>query len=275
MRPTGVLASLASGEDLQQARSSRVSFGGIDGRIEDGNNDHDGNGVSGVARAEDNHDHESNIGAAESIQNFSGVFEGESSRPDITAAPQQSQPQSAAASSSNELAKPHPTLLPPLELNSSKTPYGTWPRRLKRHEFRDDDDENSTPLPPQRKARRGTINDLFGEPALATAPSKTRSRTRGYTISSGTNPLARKRSRASAPLLTVTGPVSYDSPNREDMSSPLASRERPGGFGDLSDLPKRLGSPFMERLDRKVKQEPAGSSSEPKTPIFGKRLVME
>lgn len=150
------------------------------------------------------------------------------------------------------------TLLPPLELKSSGSPYGTWPRRLKRPDLDDDAEFNgsATPAPPQRRVRRGNLSDLFGEPSEApqvphTAPLKTRSRVRGYTISAGTNPFStRRRVRPSAPLLTVTGPVSYDSPNGAEDGSPLSKRERPDlKFDEDEDgLPKRLGSPFMERL---------------------------
>ncbi|KAI5791984.1 hypothetical protein EDC01DRAFT_630482 [Geopyxis carbonaria] len=153
-----------------------------------------------------------------------------------------------------------PTLLPPLELKSSKSPYGTWPRRLKRPELGDEEGESSTPLPPQRRVRRG-LSDLFGgepsqTPVPATAPNKSRSRMRGYTISAGTNPFAsRRRPRPSAPLLTVTGPISYE--GSADMGSPLAKRDTPNRYGhvdlNLDHMPKRLGSPFMERLMGKGK----------------------
>ena len=144
-----------------------------------------------------------------------------------------------------------PVLLPPLELSSSRSPYGTWPRRLKRP----DQSEEESPFQPRHR-RRGTLHDLFGAESMApaSAPAKTRSRVRGYTISAGTNPFAttsataRKRIRPSAPLLTVTGPVSFEGAPREG-ESPLTRR-----FGGLQDeearSPRRLGSPFCERFGK-------------------------
>lgn len=173
-------------------------------------------------------------------------------------------------------------LLPPLELNSSGSPYSTWPRRLKRSDADGDDDfateacsdtsstttinpptsttNTITPAPPQRRLRRGNVTDLFDASSEAsqaphTAPLlKTRTRIRGHTISAGTNPFtsARRRPRPNAPLLTVTGPVSYDTPGNTQERSPLAKREKLDiELGDLEgagNAKKRLGSPFMERL---------------------------
>jgi hypothetical protein len=138
-----------------------------------------------------------------------------------------------------------PSLLPPLELKTSHSSYGTCPRSPTRAE--DDGAEETTPVPPRSRARRGTLGDIFGDDTAvpsATAPITARPRARGYTIAAGTNPLGtRKRTaKSSAPLLTVTGPVNYEG----DRNSPTEMRE--GRFEEaLPSGPKRLGSPFQER----------------------------
>ncbi|KAF8245417.1 hypothetical protein K440DRAFT_651700 [Wilcoxina mikolae CBS 423.85] len=221
MRPSGALAALASGRDIHSTSTiSPRPFGGITERIES---------------ATTSQETQQNVLATGSLglglELSSAAFRPRHGR------------QLSLDSHTT------PSLLPPLELKSSRSPYGTWPRRLKRPEHDGDEGESSTPLPPRSRARRGTLIDLFGdEPVPATPASKTtRTRARGYTISAGTNPLGtRRRSRPSvAPLLTVTGPVSYDSPTARDDVSPTARRDR---FENVAaDLPRRLGSPFAER----------------------------
>lgn len=240
MRPNGVLASLAAGQEVinsEIAANGEPLFGGIAERIQEGSGSSPSSSTAGLL-------------------GLGFPFEGSDRKTESVTSVESSQSST-------------PSLLPALELGSSNTPYGTWPRRLKRPELQDDDDATDTIPPPKSRPRRGTLCDLFGEshPLLPmTVPIKTRARTRGYTISSGTNPLANKRrARPSAPLLTVTGPVSYDSPNGE---SPLASR-----LSDLPGLPPRLGSPFMERLDRKSsdREDTEASNSESERSPCGKR----
>jgi hypothetical protein len=221
MRPSGALAALASGRDIHSTSTIPPRpFGGITERIES---------------ATTSQETQQNVLATGSLglglELSSTAFRPRHGR---------------QLSLDSHTA---PSLLPPLELKSSRSPYGTWPRRLKRPEHDGDEGESSTPLPPRSRARRGTLIDLFGdEPVPAATPAKTtRARARGYTISAGTNPLGtRRRSRPSvAPLLTVTGPVSYDSPTAREDVSPTARRERSENVS--ADLPKRLGSPFAER----------------------------
>lgn len=245
MNPGGVLAAIAAGYDVhaETAVGSRCSGVNIcvPGRISGENsNDHDVLGIGGFV----------NVGprlgsgdVGSNVTQDSTSMVGISGFSDI----------GSPAPTRNGSGQTTPALLPPLELHSSSSAYGTWPRRLKRQEELESGDESIT-LPPPRRARRGTIGDLFGEPVPVSTTMRTR--TRGYTIgSSAGNSISRRRYRPLAPLLTVTGPVSYDSPNDGESLSPLASRESMiDPFRDSSETPGRLGSPFMERKDWKGQQ---------------------
>lgn len=244
MNPDSVLAAIAAGYDIDTTVS--VNLGGPDLNFVLS----PGSSLLDSAAESNNHDV---LGA--------GSFENEVSRlksKDIRfIMERESTPIAGVHGSSNTVPSvsthssircPTPALLPPLELKSSSSAYGTWPRRQKRQEEPESGD-GSIVLPPPRRARRGTIGDLFGEPVPA--PPAPRTRTRGFTIGSTSgNSISRRRYRPLAPLLTVTGPVSYDSPNDTESLSPLASRESTlGHFRDLLETPKRLGSPFMEQTD--------------------------
>lgn len=213
MRPTGALASLTSGRDILPTHSP-FQFGNIEERM----------------------------ASAPSVE--AGVLSTGSLSLGIELSRAFTTPKHGHHRHLSLDSNP-PSLLPPLELQTSRSPYGTWPRRPKRAE--DEEAEAATPPPPRTRPRRGTLGDLFGDDTAvpsASAPAKTRTRARGYTISAGTNPLGtRKRTKPpSAPLLTVTGPVSYEG----DGSSPIAMRESSSRFED-SPAPRRLGSPFMGR----------------------------
>jgi hypothetical protein len=241
MRPNGALASLASGRDIHGGLVStgavdRVGFqfGGISERIS-GVND-----PESLQIAKQNVLATGSLGLGLELAHTSGSS-GKRERDSFE--------KRLESSAFNSIGST-PALLPPLELQSTKTHYGTWPRRLKRGDGQDEEIETTTPLPPQRRARRGTLCDLFeGDTgvALATVPLKTRTRSRGYTISAGANPFGtRRRTRVSAPLLTVTGPVSYEG-GSVDLGSPLSKRDALARqeFDLGLDLPRRLGSPFM------------------------------
>lgn len=185
-------------------------------------------------------------------------------------------------------------LLPPLELKSSSSSYGTWPRRLKRQEALQDLASESFVLPPSRRARRGTLGDLFGNPApsasssssvtpapaaaSAAATTATITRSRGFTIGASTFS-SRRRYRPVAPLLTVTGPVSYDA---DESLSPLAARQPPPTTtaatisSAADDAPKRLGSPFERKEWREEEEdadEPVDNDDEPNVGMGNGRPV--
>lgn len=240
MNPNGVLAAIAAGYDIDTGMtfgmgSSDANLGGASGRISGVNND--GRRVQGIGGFG------SGLGPRFSIPQESTSREGISGF--LNTIP--------SVSNRDILGRAPPVLLPPLELKSSSSAFGTWPRRQKRQEELESGDESVT-LPPPRRARRGTLGDLFAEPVPAsTAP---RTRARGFTIGSTSSATtSRRRYRPLAPLLTVTGPVSYDSPNDGEILSPLAARElMPDPFRDSSEAVGRLGSPFVERKDWKGKQ---------------------
>ncbi|KAG0136886.1 hypothetical protein HOY82DRAFT_35369 [Tuber indicum] len=255
MNPNGLLAAIASGYDVEPGMAAGFGSGNFDfGRVPES--------VSGVNRCS------------------SSVFRGgEGSQlqhtGDETEQGSQVRQETSNGPSSSSSSGPSRSggLLPPLELKSSSSSYGTWPRRLKRQEILPDFSEDAVVFPPPRRARRGTIGDLFGNPisspptttptssnagTMSTATNTTArsARSRGFTIgaSFGSGLTSRRRYRPSAPLLTVTGPVSYDSPNDSEMLSPLAARHSSLDTfknDDPFELPKRLGSPFLERKDWK------------------------
>lgn len=245
MDPNGVLAAIAAGYDIDAGMasglgSSNANLGGASGRISGVNNIHQRvPGIGGFLNDG------SRLGPRFSISQDSISREGISGFLNtITPVPNRDILGHA----------PPAALLPPLELDSSSSSaFGTWPRRQKRQEELESGDESIT-LPPPRRARRGTLDDLFAEPApVLTAP---RTRARGFTIgSTSSTSISRRRYRPLAPLLTVTGPVSYDSPNSGEGLSPLAARESMSDpFRDSSETVGRLGSPFVERKDWKGKQ---------------------
>lgn len=250
MNPNGVLAAIASGYDVDAdmeigSRSSGDNFGGVSGWISGLNNNDQGVlglGTGGLANMGPQLGSGGAIfNVAQNNTSFGGALEVSGT--------------DASLSASNGSAFTTPVLLPPLELSTSASVYGTWPRRQKRQEEPESSDESVT-LPPPRRARRGTIGDLFGEPVpVSTAP---RTRTRGYTIGSSCgNSMSRRRYRPLAPLLTVTGPVSYDSPNDNESLSPLASREMLSDpFRVSLEGPRNLGSPFVERKKGKQFDSP-------------------
>lgn len=255
MNPNGLLAAIASGYDVEPGvaasfGSGSFNFGGVPESVSGVNRCN--NGVSGG-------------GEGSQLPRAGGdeMERGSSVRQEIG-----NGSSSTSSSGSSRLGG----LLPPLELKSSSSSYGTWPRRLKRQEILSDFSEDAVVFPPPRRARRGTIGDLFGNPvpsssaatpktnasAMSTATNTTvrSTRSRGFTIgaSFGSSLTSRRRYRPSAPLLTVTGPVSYDSPNDSEMLSPLATRHSSLDTfknDDPFELPRRLGSPFLERKDWK------------------------
>lgn len=240
MNPNGVLAAIAAGFDIDTGMtfgmgSSDANLGGASGRISGvNNNSHRVPGIGGFG---------SGLGPRFSIPQENTSREGISGF--LNTIP--------SVSNRDILGRAPPALLPPLELKSSSSAFGTWPRRQKRQEELESGDESIT-LPPPRRARRGTLGDLFAEPVpVSTAP---RTRARGFTIGSTSSATtSRRRYRPLAPLLTVTGPVSYDSPNDGEILSPLAARElMPDPFRDSLEAVGRLGSPFVERKDWKGKQ---------------------
>jgi len=258
MNPNGLLAAIASGYDVEPGPGMTASFGS-------GNFNFGGapESVSGVNRCNSSI---SGGGEGSQLHRAGGgeMEQGSPIRQEIS---------NGSSSSSSSVSSRLGGLLPPLELKSSSSSYGTWPRRLKRQEILSDFSEDAVVFPPPRRARRGTIGDLFGNPVpsssaatptttnastMSTATNTTArsSRSRGFTIgaSFGSSLTSRRRYRPSAPLLTVTGPVSYDSPNDSEMLSPLATRHSSLDTfknDDPFELPKRLGSPFLERKDWK------------------------
>lgn len=238
MNPNGVLAAIAAGYDIDAG----MTFGSgsfdanIGGRISGVNNNHRAPGIGFLNDG-------SRLGPRFSTQQDSIPREGISGF--LNAIP--------LIPNRDILGGTPPALLPPLELNSSSSAFGTWPRRQKRQEELESGDESIT-LPPPRRARRGTLGDLFVEPVPI--PIVPRTRARGFTIgSTSTSGISRRRYRPLAPLLTVTGPVSYDSPNNGEGLSPLAAREPMSDpFRDSPETLGRLGSPFVERKDRKGKK---------------------
>ncbi|KAH0614144.1 uncharacterized protein H6S33_006030 [Morchella sextelata] len=248
MNPNGVLAAIAAGYDVDAdmaigSRSSGDNFGGVSGWVSGVNNNDQGALGFGAG---------SFVNMGPQLGSGGSRFNVAQNNTSLASAlwvsgtdPSLSPPNGSAFNT--------PVLLPPLELSISASVYGTWPRRQKRQEEPESSDESVT-LPPPRRARRGTIGDLFGEPVpVSTAP---RTRTRGYTIGSSCgNSMSRRRYRPLAPLLTVTGPVSYDSPNDNESLSPLASREMLSDpFRDSLEGTRNLGSPFVERKDWKGKK---------------------
>ncbi|RPB00634.1 hypothetical protein L873DRAFT_1804698 [Choiromyces venosus 120613-1] len=257
MNPNGLLAAIASGYDVEPGMaagfgSGNFNFGGIP------------ESISGVNRCNNS---VSRGGERSQLQQTGDEME--------QGSPIRQETGNGSSSSSSSGPSRLGGLLPPLELKSSSSSYGTWPRRLKRQEILPDFNEDAVVFPPSRRARRGTIGDLFGNsiPSSSTttptttnttatpaASNTTRStRSRGFTIgaSFGSSLTSRRRCRPSAPLLTVTGPVSYDSPNDSEMLSPLAARHSSLDTfknDDPFELPKRLGSPFLERKDWKGKE---------------------
>lgn len=238
MKPSGILAAIAAGYDIDAGMAvgmggSSIGFDGIPGQI------------SGV----DSSDH-GDLGVSSLVGEGSGLRSEDSgfSVAQDNMARARVGVLGASSTTTSALMHGRPVLLPPLELKSSSSAYGTWPRRQKRQEELESGDE-SIILPPPRRARRGTIGDLFGEPIPV--PAVPRTRTRGFTIGSTSgNSISRRRFRQLAPLLTVTGPVSYDSPNDGESLSPLASRETMSdSFRDPSEAPKHLGLAFMEPKD--------------------------
>lgn len=235
MNPNGVLAAIAAGFDIDAGMtfgmgSSDANLGGVSGRISGVNNSPRVPGIGG-------------FGSRFCVPPDSISREGISGFLNTV----------ASVSNHDILDRVPPVLLPPLELKSSSSAFGTWPRRQKRQEELESGDESIT-LPPLRRARRGTLGDIFAEPASVSAVP--RARARGFTIgSTSATTISRRRYRPLAPLLTVTGPVSYDSPSNGEILSPLAARESMvDPFRDSSEALGRLGSPFVERKDRKGKQ---------------------
>lgn len=243
MNPNGVLAAIAAGYDIDP--SMAVGLGSYDtevdgafGRMSGVNNINRRVPGVGVFVNEG-----CRLGPRFSIPLDSTSREGISGFPGAV----------PSASNRGILGRATPVLLPPLELKSSSSAFGTWPRRRGRQEELEPGDESIT-LPPPRRARRGTLGDLFTEPIPV--PVAPRTRARGFTIgSTSATSISRRRYRPLAPLLTVTGPVSYDSPNNGETLSPLAARELMSDpFRDSSETPGRLGSPFVERKDWRGKQ---------------------
>lgn len=243
MDPNGVLAAIAAGYDIDAGMafglgSSDANLGGASARVSGVNSSYHrvpsiGGFLNDGSRLGPRFNISQNSISREGISGFLNTTTPVPNRDILGCAP--------------------PVLLPPLELNPSSSAFGTWPRRQKRQEELESGDESIT-LPPPRRARRGTLDDLFAEPVpVPTAP---RTRTRGFTIgSTSTTSISRRRYRPLAPLLTVTGPVSYDSPNSGEGLSPLAARESMSGpFRDSPETVGRLGSPFVERKDWKGKQ---------------------
>jgi len=242
MRPTGALASLAAGRDVHMPTRPGFQFGGIAERIAGASSstapDETPRKVPSTPSFE--------ISSAFALNKTAG---GSNIKRDRSPVRRHHRHLSLDSNT--------PSLLPPLELESSWSLYGTWPRRLKRAED-EETEPAAVPQPPRTRPRRKTLVDLFGDEkpsptvaaaaAAATAAAPTRTRTRGYTVSAGTNPLGPRRRpttalRPSAPLLTVT-PVSYDG----DLGSPTTMRDVQfeGELG-MGAGPRRLGSPFVER----------------------------
>ncbi|CUS12185.1 unnamed protein product [Tuber aestivum] len=274
MNPNGLLAAIASGYDVEPGMaagfgSGSFNFGGVP------------ESVSGVNRCNNS---VSGRSEGSQLQQTGNEME--------QGSPVRHETDNGPSGSSDGGPSGLGGLLPPLELNSSSSSYGTWPRRLKRQEILPDFSEDAVVFPPPRRARRGTIGDLFGNPipssptttpattnasAMSTATNTTvrSARSRGFTIgaSFGSSLTSRRRYRPSAPLLTVTGPVSYDSPNDSEMLSPLAARHSSLDTiksDDPFELPRRLGSPFLERKDWKGGEaEDLEEKSGPDSPLDG------
>jgi hypothetical protein len=229
MRPSAPLAVLTSGRDIFNPPSTPRPFGSIIERLE--------------SVAPDTTELQNILGAASSLVSLS--------------APRR------AHSRQLSLDSIMPSLLPPLELKTLRSPYGTWPGRLKRPEQDETEADTEETLPPQ-KTRRGTLGDLFaGErserierpEATTTAQTQTqtqakpiRTRTRGHTVSSGSNPLGnRRRSRVAPlpPLLTVTTMTGTIGLGWDALEGEVLAAAR-GGSSQLLPRP-RLGSPFAER----------------------------
>ncbi|KAI5846657.1 hypothetical protein BZA05DRAFT_458085 [Tricharina praecox] len=257
MRPTGALASLAAGRDVHMPARQVFQFGGQFGGIAE-------RIASASTASEELQRNPLSTGPLGLGFEISSAF----------ALKKTASGNGGSSSSSSSIIKRErspvrrhhrqlsldsntPSLLPPLELKSSRSPYGTWPRRLNRAEDEEAEPAGPAPPAPRTRPRRKTLVDLFGDEkpspivaaATAAAAALPRTRTRGYTVSAGTNPLGTRRRptttpRPSAPLLTVTGPVSYEG----DMSSPTTMRDAQfEGELDMGAGPRRLGSPFVER----------------------------
>jgi len=193
MRPTGALASLAAGRDVRMPTRPSFQFGGIAERI-----------ASAPTTSEEPQQNVLSTGSLGLGFEISSAFALKTAGGNIKRerSPVRRHHRQLSLDSNT------PPLLPPLELKSSRSSYGTWPRKLKRAE--DEGAELAAPQPPRTRPRRKTLVDLFGDEkpsaivaasasASAAAAAHTRTRTRGYTVSAGTNPLGTRRRPTTTP----------------------------------------------------------------------------